>query len=258
MCPRGLRESPAWATDGLCMCKTALIVLAVTVLGCGGTGEPADDLSRGEIGDLGVPASDQSPSGAEDMAEGLPDLSTSNPDDLATASPDLATPAEDLATPAEDLAMAAEDLAMAAQDLAGTVTQPLPSTTGDGTFTISGRSENAIRVVVPSPKPAHPPLVIAFHATGGEPSGAISDSQLSVNAAKYGLVAIAPRAGYRSGSHPGDVDHEPNSSGSSWNMWDPDPNTNDDLRYVQALIAAAKTTWDVDTTRVYTVGFSNG
>jgi poly(3-hydroxybutyrate) depolymerase len=131
-------------------------------------------------------------------------------------------------------------------------------TTGAGTFTISGRSENAIRVVVPNPLPANPPIVIAFHATGDEPSGAISDSQLLVNAPKYGFVAIAPRAGYRNGNHPGDVDHEPNSSGSSWNMWDQSPSTNEDLRYVAALITSAKATYNADTTRVYTVGFSNG
>lgn len=143
-------------------------------------------------------------------------------------------------------------------DMTPVSSSTLPSRTGGGTFVLAGRTESAIRVVVPSPLPANPPLVIAFHGTGDEPSGAMSDSQLETNASTYGFVAIAPRAGYRNGNHPGDVDHEPDSSGSSWNMWNLDPSTNEDLRYVVALINSAHAAYNVDTSRVYTVGFSNG
>jgi predicted esterase len=136
--------------------------------------------------------------------------------------------------------------------------QRLPLRTGAGTFSIPGRTESDLRVAVPSPLPSRPPIVIAFHGTGDEPGGAMSDSQLEDNAQRHGFVAIAPRAGYRNGVHPPDVDHERDSTGSSWNMWDLDPTTNEDLRYVLALIAAAKATYDADTTRVYTLGFSNG
>jgi predicted esterase len=165
-----------------------------------------------------------------------------------------AVPAADLAAPPGD----PRDLAIPPPPPDLSSVPRLPMRTGAGTFAISGRTETAIRVAVPSPLPPSPPIVIAFHGTGDEPSGAMSDSQLEDNARKYGFVAIAPRAGYRNGGHPADVDHEANSTGSSWNMWNLDPNTNEDLRYVVALIAAAKATYDADTTRVYTLGFSNG
>jgi pimeloyl-ACP methyl ester carboxylesterase len=41
-------------------------------------------------------------------------------------------------------------------------------------------------------------------------------------------------------------------------MWTADPAQNEDLAYVRALIEAARTSWGVDTTRVYALGFSNG
>jgi len=135
---------------------------------------------------------------------------------------------------------------------------PLPAQTGGGTFTISGRSETAIQVVVPSPLPANAPLVISFHSTGGDELEGIADFQLDVNAPKYGFVAISPRAGYRNGVYPGDVDHQAGSTGSNWNMAVADPTQNEDLRYVSALIASAHAAYGVDTTRVYTLGYSNG
>jgi dienelactone hydrolase len=136
--------------------------------------------------------------------------------------------------------------------------QRLPSKTGTGTFTIPGRQESMIEVVVPSPLPANPPVVIGFHSTGGEPSEAISDFQLDQNAPAKGFIAIAPRAGYRNGIHPADVDHDTNEGDSSWNMWAQDVASNEDLQYVLALIDAAKLTYNADTSRVYTMGFSNG
>ena len=143
-------------------------------------------------------------------------------------------------------------------DLAGTVSGMLPKQTGTGSFSITGRQESRIEAWVPDPLPANPPLVIAFHATGGEPTDEGSELQLDVNVPKYGFVAIAPRAGYRNGQYPGDVDHQPDSTGSNWNMNDLNPSTNEDLRYVVAIIAAAQATYNADTTRVYTFGFSNG
>ena len=134
----------------------------------------------------------------------------------------------------------------------------LPRTSGRATFAIPGRTETAIDLVVPAGLGASPPLVIAFHPTGGEPSEAISDFELEQNAARYKFVAVAPRAGYRNGVHPADVDHELNGGDSSWNMWAQGLATNEDLRYVLALIDSAHATFNVDTTRVYTVGFSNG
>jgi len=134
----------------------------------------------------------------------------------------------------------------------------LPRTSGQATFAIPGRTETAIQLVVPTGLAASPPLVIAFHPTGGEPSEAISDFELEQNAARYKFVAVAPRAGYRNGVHPADVDHERNGGDSSWNMWSQGLTANEDLRYVLALIDSAHATFNVDTTRVYTVGFSNG
>lgn len=138
----------------------------------------------------------------------------------------------------------------------GIVVAPLPMQSGTGTFTIPGRSENAIQVDLPSPMPPNPPIIISFHATDGDPSGGIGQAD---GATAKGAVVIAPSAGYRNGApHPGDVDHEQNQTGSSWNMWDLDPSTNEDLRYVLSLIASAKQYYKADTSRVYTMGYSNG
>lgn len=134
----------------------------------------------------------------------------------------------------------------------------LPASTGAATFAMPGRSESDISVVVPAGIAAGAPLVISFHPTGGSESEGISQFKLEENAETYRFIAIAPRAGYRSGSHPADVDHGENGGGSSWNMWDLNPATNEDLRYVLALIEAARRTYGVDTSRVYTMGFSNG
>ena len=134
----------------------------------------------------------------------------------------------------------------------------LPLVTGDGTFAIAGRGESTIQVVVPPSRPAHPPLLIAFHCTGGEPTDMVVDFDLEAQAEAHGFVAIAPRAGYRGTAHPADVDHSADSGGSSWNMWTASPDANEDLRYVRSLIDAASASWGADVTRVYTLGFSNG
>lgn len=142
--------------------------------------------------------------------------------------------------------------------LDGAALPSLPMMTGSGPFAIPGRMENAIEVVLPSNRPSKPPLLLAFHGTGGEPIDAINDFDLVAKAASLGFVAIAPRAGYRNGIHPADVDHAMDEGGSSWNMWTPNPQQNDDLVYLRALIDAASTQWGADATRVYTLGFSNG
>jgi predicted esterase len=137
-------------------------------------------------------------------------------------------------------------------------TGTLPPATGSGDFAIPGRQETAIEVVVPADRPARPPLVIVFHGTGGEPMDVVNGFDLVAKASSLGFVAIAPRAGYRNGIHPPDVDHPLDSGDSSWNMWTANPDANEDLRYLRALVDAAGAQWNADTTRVYVAGFSNG
>lgn len=135
----------------------------------------------------------------------------------------------------------------------------LPMAGGEATFRIQGRSEDRIVAVLPENRPAKPPLLLAFHSTGGEPTDMLGDFGLEEQAAAKGFVAIAPRAGYREpATHPADVDHSEDGGGSSWNMWEPGADENEDLLYVRALISAAARDWDADTSRVYTLGFSNG
>jgi dienelactone hydrolase len=134
----------------------------------------------------------------------------------------------------------------------------LPTATGAGRFKIAARLEDAVEVVLPANRPAKPPLLLGFHGTGGEPIDVVNDFDLIAKAASLGFVVIAPRAGYRDGMHPADVDHAINEGGSSWNMWTASPQENDDLVYLRALIDAASAQWGVDATRVYTLGFSNG
>lgn len=147
---------------------------------------------------------------------------------------------------------------------ATTTANELPLATGAGIFAVSGRSESAVQVVVPTARSATPPLMIVFHGTGGEPIDLINWLGLVAKAEQYGFIVIAPRAGYRdinlttTATHPADVDHIASSGGSSWNMWTASPTANEDLSYISALIAAAHTRYGVDTSRVYTMGFSNG
>jgi predicted esterase len=134
----------------------------------------------------------------------------------------------------------------------------LPTTTGKGRFALPGRTEDAIEVVLPAKRAAHPPLVLVFHSTGSEPEEAVAQFDLVAKAESLGFVAIAARAGYRSAAHPADVDHATDSGASSWNLWAAGPQQNEDLGYVLALIDAAAAQWGADATRVYTLGFSNG
>lgn len=138
---------------------------------------------------------------------------------------------------------------------AGGLVLPLPTTSGGASFKIPGRSEQAIEVALPSPIPPRAPLILAFHGTGNEPSEGLG---LAAEAAAAGAIVIAPRAGYRDGKHPADVDHDVDEGGSSWNLWASGPEANEDLRYVLALISSAQAAYGVDPTRVYTFGFSNG
>lgn len=140
-------------------------------------------------------------------------------------------------------------------DDAGITLGALPSASGGAKFAIPGRVESDIEIALPSPMPASPPIVIAFHGTGGEPAEGMA---LAADGASRGAIVIAPRAGYRAGSHPADVDHDVDEGGSSWNLWGQGAGANEDLRYVLSLVASAKVAYGADTSRVYTVGFSNG
>src|SRR5262245_39546025 len=86
------------------------------------------------------------------------------------------------------------------------VSASLPSQSGEAGFAVAGRTETALQVILPTPRPAHPPLVIAFHGTGGEPAEVANDFDLQARADALGFAAIAPRAGYREQPHPPDVD----------------------------------------------------
>jgi predicted esterase len=178
------------------------------------------------------------------------DLADPPPTDTAQPPPDAPIP--DAAVPDASI----PDTRPPAPD--GTTLPRLPSSTGPGTFTISGRATGAIEVVVPTNLGPSPPLVISFHPTGGTQADGISQFELETKAVDHGFIVVSPRAGYRNGQHPADVDHDLNEGDSSWNMWDMDPATNEDLRYIAALIDAAQQTYGVDTSRVYTMGFSNG
>ncbi len=143
-------------------------------------------------------------------------------------------------------------------DLPASALPQLPKATGAGRFKLPEREEGAIEVVLPENRPAKPPLLIAFHGTGEEPENIVAGFELVEKAASLGFVAIAPRAGHRDTPHPPDVDHPENWGGSSWNMWTASTDANEDLRYIRALIMAAQASWNVDPTRVYLAGFSNG
>lgn len=146
----------------------------------------------------------------------------------------------------------------------------LTATTGfsQQALTIDGASRS-VNLFAPSGLGSSPALVIAFHGTSGEPNDWIdsdpgSDPQgLEALANTNKFVVAAPRA-----RDWGDGASDWDNHGGNDRYWETrfdanpsrgsDPNANADLVLVKQIIAAAHTTFNVDTKRVYLIGFSNG
>lgn len=133
-------------------------------------------------------------------------------------------------------------------------------TPGTVSFTLGG-VQRSVELYLPATLPANPALIITFHGTGGG-SFDLLDEALVAGAEDAGIILVGPQALQRNGGmgETGDPDHYPGSDGwgTSWNMSDKNPDTNNDVQLVRAIIQSARTTFSVDTDRVYVLGFSNG
>ena len=121
-------------------------------------------------------------------------------------------------------------------------------------LTINGASRG-VQLYFPENLASSPALVIACHGTGGTAEDGIWEVAGDELAESEGVLIAAPQArtmpdGDWDQHGPGDVYFEtyPNL----------DPNDNDDLLLVAAIIDEAKRAYDIDDRRVYIAGFSNG
>ncbi len=220
-----------------------VLLLALALAACGSSGgaadpatDPADDLA------MDLPATDE---------ESSPDVA---PIDLATGEEVSPTDLASDPFPTPDLPTSGAFLR-----LDGVSQQSL---------TIGGVSRDVI-LLAPPARPAHPALLIAFHGTSGSPTDWIDPDPgtdpmgLEDLATAAGIVVAAPRA-RDWGDGASDWD---NHSGND-RYWETgfdtnpvegrDPVANLDLVLVQAIIDAAVQAFDVDPSRVYLLGFSNG
>lgn len=106
-----------------------------------------------------------------------------------------------------------------------------------------------------------PPLVLAFHGTGGASNDWIDGndpSGLESLADAHGFVVVAPQSRFLASP---DWDHEYEGGDLFWETAVPNgqaPNTNPDLMLVNAIVNLAQSNFNIDAKRVYSLGFSNG
>ncbi len=184
--------------------------------------------------------------GTSDAAAGASDTAASGTEDLG-----VPPPIEGTAGTAPPDSVAFE----------GTLAGAAPGFT-EGSLVVGGRTRT-VGLYVPEGLPAHPPLIVALHGTGSNPADFLDELGLRHLAEESKVLVVAPQAMERNGGRGerGDPDHYAGADGfwgTSWNLGEDDPETNDDLLLVRAIIADARASYGVDSDRVYTFGHSNG
>jgi predicted esterase len=125
----------------------------------------------------------------------------------------------------------------------------------EATLTVSGHPSRTMVVYAPSSRSAAPPLVVLFHGTGDRADVLFTESRAQAVADANGVVIVAPQA---LDNRPSDWDHV-DSQGVWWLTYpNVDPATNEDLLLTRAIIAEARRRLNVDASRVYAIGHSNG
>lgn len=132
----------------------------------------------------------------------------------------------------------------------------------EGSLSVAGASRT-VGVYVPEGLPEHPALVLAFHGTGSNPADFLDEMGLRGFADQAKVLVLAAQALERNGGsgEEGDPDHYAGAEaswGTSWNLGDDDPNSNNDLLLTRAMIADARAAFGVDSDHVYAFGHSNG
>ena len=110
-------------------------------------------------------------------------------------------------------------------------------------------ASGSYNVMSPGWKAGDPPLpvVVHFHGAGGDGKGVLQETQMSEPAVKAGYLFIAPNGLPRGpGGRP------------TWKFRPQDTEGRDELDFIRAVLADAKTRFNADLSRVLLTGFSNG
>ncbi len=135
-----------------------------------------------------------------------------------------------------------------------------PSGFSRKTLSVAG-TKRTVSFYAGEKRSGRPPLVLAFHGTSGNAAEWVSGhdpSGIESLADHHGFVVAAPDSRFIAKS---DWDHEYEGGDKYWQTAAPDgsnPKRNPDLQLVTAVLAAARTTYGVDSKRIYAIGFSNG
>lgn len=124
------------------------------------------------------------------------------------------------------------------------------------TLTVDGE-ERSVTFYAPSTRGSQPPLIIAFHGTSGSSADWVAEGDpagLQALADEDCFVVAAPQA---RAMDEGDWDHE-GGSDVYWETVDSTPAANPDLTLVEDLIDTATASFNINTNRIYSMGFSNG
>ncbi len=136
-------------------------------------------------------------------------------------------------------------------------TGSFPTTVGETDTSLTTAFEGMARevdVYVPAMRSAHPPLLLAFHGTGGSGPEMMTDSVAQTVADAYGVIVVAPSSNWV--GH-GDWDHPTEETYWLTNPQN-DPDTNPDVLLVRACIEEAIRAYSIDQNRVYAIGHSSG
>lgn len=120
-----------------------------------------------------------------------------------------------------------------------------------GNYTISGRR---VLVHLPPSRSASPALVVAFHGTGSQDDVLSAMQELDALSVSddNGFILAAP-----SSTADGGVNADHSDGGPGW-VFGGTADSNKDLLIVRAVIQEARRAYNVDASRVYVVGHSNG
>ncbi|MFO0625726.1 MAG: PHB depolymerase family esterase [Polyangiales bacterium] len=182
------------------------------------------------------------------------------PDVVIADTPDVVTPVDRPDVVTVDIP-AVTDLGSPAD--AGGLPGPDPvSYTGSftvrtGTFTANltvNGNRRSVRLHVPTNAGTSPPLLLLFHGTNGDGSVVMTEANAVALANAEGVIVAAPSSRWLG---VGDFDHA--TEETYWETQNnTNPNTNEDVLLVRAIMVEAQRVYGVDPTRIYAMGHSNG
>ena len=126
-----------------------------------------------------------------------------------------------------------------------------------GTFTANltvNGNRRAVRLHVPTNAGTSPPLLLIFHGTNGDGAQVMTEANAVALANAEGVIVAAPSSRWLG---VGDFDHA--TEETYWETQNnTNPNTNEDVLLVRAIMVEAQRVYGVDPTRIYAMGHSNG